>query len=63
MRTLKRICCVRSKSIRAGFFTRIEKVAEFSATDGEISKVELSPDNDKENMPLCPFNETTDEWN
>ncbi len=31
------------------------KVAAFSATEGEISKVELSPSNDKENIPLWPL--------
>lgn len=36
----------------AGFFTRMVKVAVFSATDGEISKVELSPSSDKEKIPL-----------
>ena len=53
--TLKRSCCVFSKSIRAGFLTRIVKVAAFSATEGEISKVELSPSRDKENIPLWPL--------
>ena len=53
--TLKRSCWVFSKSIRAGFFTRIVKVAAFSATEGEISKLELSPSNDNENIPLWPL--------
>jgi hypothetical protein len=35
--------------------TRIVKVAAFSATEGEISKVELSPSRDKENIPLWPL--------
>ena len=54
MFTLKRICCVRSKSMRAGFLTRIVNVAAFSATEGEISKVELSPIKDSEKIPLWP---------
>jgi len=31
------------------------KVAMFSATDGEISNVELSPTRDNENIPLGPY--------